>query len=94
MYHNISLQTELELFVRITDDDAGFDDLVDTFIIPFDRQQRPDSTFGPPITQSGSCGIGTSISISINITSTPGKLRTGSKNSMLKMLESFIMVDR
>ena len=42
---------------------------MDEFIIPFDRQQRPDSTFGSPITRSGSCGIGTSISISINITS-------------------------
>ena len=63
------LQTELELFVRITDDDIGNDDPVDTFIIPFDRQQTPDSTFGSPITQSGTCERGTSISISISITS-------------------------
>ena len=63
------MQSELGLFVTVTDeDDFNPDDSVDRFFIPFDNQQRADSTFSPPITYSGSCGRAR-LEVSINITS-------------------------
>ena len=62
------MQSELGLFVTVTDEEFNADDSVDQFFIPFDNQQRADSTFSPPITYSGSCGRAR-LEVSINITS-------------------------
>ena len=62
------IQSDLYFWVDVIDEDSGDDDIVDTFIIPFDCTQRADSTFSDPTVYIGACGSAR-IKISISITS-------------------------
>ena len=58
----------LELFVTVTDIDLIGTTAVDEFIIPIIDEDNTDSMFGPPTTYSGTCGTGTTLDVSIRVT--------------------------
>ena len=58
----------LELFVTVTDLDLLGTTAVDEFNIPIIDEDNTDSMFGPPTTYSGTCGTGTTLDVSIRVT--------------------------
>lgn len=66
--HIISMQSALEFYVTVKDDDLIDDDEIDEFIIPVNKQLRANSEFSSRTTYFGSCGRA-SIDVSFRIIS-------------------------
>lgn len=88
----------LELFVTVTDIDVIGTTAVDEFVIPISDDDSTDSMFGPPTTYSGTCGTGTTLDVSIRVTTDmdppgmgPSAMSTGGSSSLFLRSVAFTL---